>query len=136
MYNSDTNTWNALPPSYDCILRHNESTSSNDNSSNYKDDDGNNNTDSNSATTTTTTTTFKQYMTISNEDVDYQQKNGEKDGNDDNYNNNNNKNKNENDDDHNHNRIFGRVYSISRLVERFGCSEENNNALLPTTEIK
>ncbi|OEU10525.1 hypothetical protein FRACYDRAFT_193868 [Fragilariopsis cylindrus CCMP1102] len=133
MYNSDTNTWNALPPSYDCILQHNENTNSNDDSSNNKDDDGNNDVTSNSATTTTTTTAttaFKQYMTISNEDVDYQQKNGEKDDNDDNNN------KNENDDNHNHNRIFGRVYSISRLVERFGCSEDNNNALLPTIEIK
>ena len=73
-------------------------------------------------------------MTISNEDVDYQQKNEEKDDNDDN--NNDNSNKNEIDDNHNQNRIFGRVYSISRLVKRFGCSEDNNNALLPTIEVE
>lgn len=117
MYNSETKTWNEPPPSYDCILQQHENQHSNDSGS--SNDDGNNNATYNS-TTTTTTTTFKQYMTISNDDVDYQQQNGENKDNDGSNN------KNES-DDNNHKPIFGRVYSISRLVKRFGCSENNNN---------
>ena len=79
MYNSKTQTWNAPPPSYKCII-------------------GTTNTDEESSRSdrkTKTTNTLKQYMTISDRNVSDSRKENNCDG------------------------IYGQIYSLSELIQRF-----------------
>ena len=94
MYDFETKTWNAPPPSYDCILLR-------ENSDRSRSDSKGNNVTITSAPAAATP--FKQYMTISNENVADSQQNGE---------------------DH----PFGRIYSLSQLLQRFGANIENTTS--------
>ena len=96
MYNSESKTWSAPPPLYDCILLGEENNDDRTCSSNNSDDDsnGNNNSTTGTSSATTTTTTLKQYMTISKKDVVDSQQNCE-------------------------DRPFGQIYSLSQLLQRF-----------------
>ena len=91
MYNSETKTWNAPPPSYDCII----AKESNRRGDNCRDA-------LKSAAAETTPNILKQYMTISDSDIDSEQ-NG----------------RSNNVDDHPN----GLVCSLSEFMQRFGSGE-------------
>ena len=78
MYNPVTKTWNAAPPSYECILP--SGTYDKSNSENTKNKE--------------VISTLKEYMTISSQNIDHQQQ-------------------------HSEDSPFGRIYSLSQLLQQF-----------------
>jgi hypothetical protein len=120
MYDQRTKRWSATPPTYDCIIvmrrQHNVNRApkqqqgkkhgeSSENGSNWK-----NNTDA-TKTGFTAASNLKQYMTISDDDVRCRRRNGNGDHrhNGDN----------EEDSSSSSSQMYGKIYSLSELLERF-----------------